>query len=173
MFGGYRSILSSLVLVGTTLCTVRCIGPIIDEVILSPLANLPLKSCTSKMESINHMTCCKTTCHVQPMDGIRSPVLHDIFIECLSHNRTVDCNDILTQQNINRLEQEMGTSKKHPVRKEAEKEMKKTAARLNVAQTVVKVLKWYARLFLTWLFQKSFDRTFKMFMTLAKTLLTS
>ena len=102
------------------------------------------------------------------MDGLRPPVVHDIFIECFSHNRTVDCSNFLTQVNIDRLERELATNVKHHVRKEVEKRAKEEVAKLNVKETIYKMLKWYARLFLNWLFHKSFDRTSKMLIQMAK-----
>lgn len=143
-------------------------GPIVDEVLLSPLALLPTKSCSSKMEYVHHLTCCKRTCEIQPMDGIRPPVIHDIFIECFSHNRTVDCSNFLTSTNIDRIERELGTNVKHPIRKEVEKRTKKEMKKFDFVETLQKILKWYARLFLNWLFHKSFDRIVKVLLEIAK-----
>jgi hypothetical protein len=62
----------------------------------------------------------------------------------------------------------LGTNVKHPIRKEVEKRTKKEMKKFDFVETLQKILKWYARLFLNWLFHKSFDRIVKVLLEIAK-----
>lgn len=147
--------------------SVESSGPVLEEVLLGSLASFPSKTCTAKESIGPHMTCCMITCDVIPMTPIRPPLPHDVFVECFPLNQAIDCSNTTIAVRRDNMERELDTKKKNAVSLEAKKEIKKVTARFKVMLTLIKILKWFTRLSLSWFFHKLFTKLFSMFLKFA------
>lgn len=142
---------------------------LLGETLIAPLALLPPKTCSSKLEKIGHLTCCIRVCEVHPLTPIRQTTVNDYYTECYASNftsRNVSCDDFLTTYHVGRIERELGDQRESPLTKEAKNEVSKIRSKLNIKEHIIKKLKWFVRLFLNWLFHKSFDRVLKMLVSI-------
>jgi hypothetical protein len=143
--------------------------PFIDQwrdIRLSPLKHVPVTTCESEEEVRGNLTCCIIKCYRQPVNLILPRLLHDYYVDCIKNGTQPEreCNVMTAYVRKSEIESDLDPEKEL-IPKERKQEM---IARINPLTIMTRFARWYVRLFLGWMFHKTFSRAFDIFKTLIR-----
>ena len=142
-----------------------------ESLLLSPLAEMPLRTCNASIDSNGRLHCCTRQCFIAPLDITLPPVLDEYSIDCHEDAQALEsCNHLTASVDIadmrNALEFESRRERRWKSKLKALKE------RLSPFHLKKRAFNWSKRLIASWILHKIFSAGFDLAKPLILSMLT-
>lgn len=174
MLCGMKMCSTRLVVLLVILPAIQCTKELLDiqeDLMLAPLATMPLRVCNSSVTSNGHLHCCTRECYIQSYDITRLPVLDEYAIECEQDAESVKtCIPITIDLHLIRIRRILEFENRRERR--INEKMKSLGERLSPVQLKKRMFKWSSRLVASWILQKMFTKGFELAQPLISSMLS-